>query len=32
LLAKIAKEGMINEESDAKLKQVVQTFLAGFEG
>lgn len=32
LLAKIAKDGMIDEESDAKLKKIVQTFLAGFEG
>lgn len=32
LLATIAKDGMITEDSDAKLKQVVKNFLAGFEG
>ncbi|XP_052101549.1 ATP synthase subunit alpha, mitochondrial-like [Mytilus californianus] len=32
LLATIAKDNMITEESDAKLKQVVLSFLSGFEG
>ncbi|KAI8774450.1 ATP synthase subunit alpha mitochondrial [Biomphalaria glabrata] len=31
LLQTIAKEGKINEQADAKLKQVVTTFLAGFQ-
>ena len=31
LLATIAKDGKITEESDAKLKQVVQSFLATFD-
>ncbi|XP_063435030.1 ATP synthase subunit alpha, mitochondrial-like [Mytilus trossulus] len=32
LLATIAKDNMITEDSDAKLKQVVLNFLSGFEG
>lgn len=32
LLATIAKDGKITEDSDAKLKAVVKNFLAGFEG
>lgn len=31
LLKTIAKEGKINEQADEKLKQVVTTFLAGFQ-
>lgn len=31
LLQTIAKEGYINDQSDEKLKQIVTTFLAGFQ-